>query len=127
MSEQETAQPGNGASRPLIDDDVKQNVKSRNTWMRFFYMLVFALLMGLAEIVLAVVVIIQFFTVLLTGERNDKLLGFGRDLARYVFDIWRYLVFATEAQPFPFSDWQSSSAESDNDSGADDPSPTSAG
>lgn len=127
MSEQDTKGPGDASQRPLIDEDVKQNVKSRSTWMRLFYMLVFALLMGLAEIVLAVVVIIQFFTVLLTGERNDKLLAFGRDLARYVFDIWRYLVFATESQPFPFSDWQSSAPMPDNEPGADGPSPSSAG
>ncbi len=127
MNEQDPIEPEQSSTRPLIDDDVKQNVKSRNTWMRFFYMLVFALIMGLAEVVLAVVVIIQFFTVLLSGERNEKLLAFGKDVAQYIFDIWRYLVFATEAQPFPFSDWQSSEIEADEEAGTDDPKPTSAG
>lgn len=126
MSNQENSRADDQATRPLIDDEVKQNVKSRNTWMRFFYMFVFALLMGLAEFVLAVVVVLQFFTVLFTGERNGQLLNFGKDLASYVFDIWRYLVFASEDQPFPFSDWQSAAGDQKTD-GADESSPSSVG
>lgn len=92
--------------KPIIDDAVKKNVKSRNTWLRFFYMILFVLIMGLAEIVLAFVVIVQFFTVLISGERNQKLLEFGADLSLYVYHIWRYLCFASERQPFPFGEWQ---------------------
>jgi len=106
MSDNETNKSDESHDQPLIDDAVKENVKSRNTWLRLFYMILFGLIMGLAEFVLVFVVIIQFFTVLLSGERNDKLLAFGADLACYVYDIWRYLSFVTEEQPFPFGEWR---------------------
>ncbi len=96
--------------KPLIDENVRKNVKSRNTWLRFFYMLVFALIMGLAELILIFAVIVQFFTVLLTGEHNKKLLSFGADMSQYIFDIWRYLTFVSEEQPFPFGEWRSASS-----------------
>lgn len=112
MSTGESTSSGEQPDKPFIDDSVKHNVKSRNTWLRFFYMLVFALIMALAEFVLAAVVIVQFFTVLLSGERNEKLLGFGADLSLFVYDIWRYLSFITEEQPFPFGEWRSSASES---------------
>ncbi len=107
MNEQDSTSRDDTQQKPLIDDDVKKNVKSRNTWLRFFYMLVFVVIMGLAELILAAVVIVQFFTVLLSGERNSKLLAFGSDMSQYIFDIWKYLSFVTEAQPFPFGDWRS--------------------
>lgn len=107
----DTTENNEPTDKPLIDEAVKNNVKSRNTWLRLFYMLVFALIMAVAEFVLAVVVIVQFFTVLLSGERNEKLLGFGADLSLFVYDIWRYLNFVTEDQPFPFGEWRSAAAE----------------
>lgn len=108
MTEQDTG-PEEGTQKPLIDDNVKKNVKSRNTWLRLFYILVFALVMMIAEIILVAVIVVQFFTVLLSGERNEKLLAFGADMSLYVYDIWRYLIFVTEEQPFPFGDWRSAS------------------
>ena len=92
--------------KPLIDDDLKKNVKSRNTWLRLFYILVFAVVICIAEFILVAVVIVQFFTVLLSGKKNEKLLAFGADMSLYVYDIWRYLCFVSEWQPFPFGDWR---------------------
>lgn len=106
MSNHDTTMSDERPEKPLIDDKVKQNFKSRNTWMRFFYMLVFALILGLAHLIFAAVVIVQFVTVLLSGERNQKLLDFGASMSQYVFDIWRYLSFVSEAQPFPFAEWR---------------------
>ena len=114
MSDREQDQQDH-SEKPLIDDEVRKNVKSRNTWLRLFYMVVFALIMGIAEIVLVLVIIVQFFTVLLTGARNQKLLAFAADLSLYVYDIWRYLCFVTEEQPFPFGDWRTASNEPGQD------------
>ncbi len=97
--------------KPLLDENVKKNVRSRNTWLRFFYIVVFALIMGLAEFVLVVVVVIQFFTVLLSGEKNSKLLAFAGDLSLYVYDIWRYVSFVSDVQPFPFGEWRTASED----------------
>ncbi len=118
MSNEDQAENNQEPGQPIIDDAVKKNVRSRNTWLRLFYMLVFALLMGLAEFVLVFVVIVQFLTVLLSGQRNERLLEFGADTSRYVYDIWRYLCFVSEEQPFPFGEWR---AASDTQSKTEEP------
>lgn len=91
---------------PIISDAVKENVKSRNTWGRFLYMLIFALCFGVAEFLIALVAIVQFFTTLFTGETNKNLLGFGRDLSAYVYKLGQYLTYNTDDRPFPFSEWE---------------------
>lgn len=93
--------PGAGAKRPL-----EENVKSRSTWLRLFFMVVIALLYGVSRIVVGAVVLIQFFWVLFTAETNPNLLRFGQQLATYTYQIVRYLTFNTEERPFPFDlDW----------------------
>lgn len=84
---------------------VKEQVLVRGKWIRGLYMLVFAFIYGLAELVIAAVVIIQFVLVLFTGKANERLLGFGRDLGRYVYQVILYLTYNNEEKPFPFNDW----------------------
>ncbi len=92
---------GPGAQRPL-----EENVKSRSTWLRLFFMVVIAFLYGVSRFVLGAVVVIQFFWVLFTAETNHNLQRFGQQLATYTYQIVRYLTFNTEKRPFPFDlDW----------------------
>lgn len=87
--------------RPL-----EENIKSRSTWHRLFFMLVVAFLYGISRVVLGAVVLIQFFWVLFNGETNDNLKQFGQQLATYTYQIVRYLTYNTEERPFPFDlDW----------------------
>ena len=65
-------------------------------------MVVFSILLWLTGMVGAVVVILGFLWVLFKGEVNADLRGVGQSLARYVFDIVRYLTFNTDEKPFPF-------------------------
>jgi hypothetical protein len=45
---------------------------------------------------------------LFTGSVNDRLKHLGEQLARFSYQIVRYLVFASEDRPFPFDlDWPS--------------------
>lgn len=86
--------------------DIERNVKQKSTWLRLFFMIVFAFLYGLSRLVIAAVVVIQFFYVLLTGETNDQLKTFGHSLAIYSYEVVDYLTFNTEKKPFPFEgDW----------------------
>lgn len=82
--------------------DMEKNVKSRSTWMRLLFMLIVALLYGVSRIVLGVVVITQFFFVLLTGEIKEELKTLGKSLAVYSYQVVQYLSFNTEEKPFPF-------------------------
>ena len=87
-----------GASEP---SDLEKNVKMRSTWLRLFFMIIFALLYGLSRLVTAAVVAIQFFHVLFTGETNEQLKTFGHSLAIYSYEVVEYLTFNTDTKPFP--------------------------
>lgn len=86
----------------------REHIRSRATWLRLVFMLIFVVIYAVAEIVASAVVITQFLWVLLTGERNEKLREFGQSLAGYAYEIVRYLTFNSERRPFPFdADWPS--------------------
>jgi len=87
----------------------EQNVKSRSTWLRLLFMLVFMALYAVSRLVIFAVVVVQFLWVLFTADKNDKLLKLGRSLAMYTYEIVMFLTFNTEAKPFPFDqDWPDS-------------------
>ena len=52
---------------------IEDNIKSRSTWLRGLFMCIYCVLFWLASIVGATVVIIGFFWVLFTGEKNTQL------------------------------------------------------
>ena len=85
---------------------VKNNLRRQSTWLRLFFMLVVILLYWVARLVVGMVVLLQFFWVLFTGETNKSLERLGQSLATYTYQIIRYLTYNTEARPFPFDlDW----------------------
>ncbi|MGB5177484.1 MAG: DUF4389 domain-containing protein [Gammaproteobacteria bacterium] len=85
---------------------VKQNLKTRSTWLRLFFMFVVILMYSVSRVVVGVVILLQFFSVLFTAETNEPLVKFGQSLATYTYQIVRYLTFNTEQRPFPFDlDW----------------------
>ena len=81
--------------------DLEKNVKMRSTWVRLFFMIIFAFLYGLSRLVTAAVVVIQFFHVLFTGDTNEQLKTFGHSLAVYSYEVVDYLTFNSETKPFP--------------------------
>jgi hypothetical protein len=85
---------------------VKENLKRGSTWLRLFFMFVVVILYSVSRVVVSVVVLLQFFSVLLSGETNQSLVNFGQSLATYTYQIISYLTFNTEERPFPFDlDW----------------------
>ena len=87
---------------------LEQNIKSRSTWLRLLFMVVFWVLNGLTHAVIFAVVVLQFFWVLFTSEPNGKLTAFGHSLARYTLEINNYLTYYSNERPFPFDrDWPS--------------------
>jgi len=88
---------------------LEENLKSRATWLRLFFMLVLILLYGVSRVVLGAVVLIQFLWLLLKGEVNEPLRELGQSLAIYTYQIISYLTFNTEERPYPFDQaWPSS-------------------
>jgi len=90
-----------------MSDALKDNVKDSSVWLRLLYMLLFAAIYSVAEIVLSVVVVFQFLCVLITGEKNAKVLALGAQLSTYAYQVFSFLTYNSEALPFPFGDWPS--------------------
>lgn len=88
-----------------MSDEMKKNISDVNIWKRALFMLLFAILYGLAEVVIWAVVVFQFLVVLFTGGKNGRLLEFGQKLTTYIYQIVLFQTFNTEAHPFPFGDW----------------------
>jgi Domain of unknown function (DUF4389) len=88
-----------------MEDEIKQNLRKRATWLRALYMLLFTVFYGVAEIVLAAVVLFQLLSVLFTGDTNWRLLTLGQNLSTYVYQIMLFLTFNSDEHPYPFGDW----------------------
>lgn len=87
------------------DARLEEHIKSRSTWLRLLFMILFLALWSISRILVLAVVVLQFFWVLFTGDTNQRLLALGGSLATYSYQIIAYLTYNTEEQPFPFSDW----------------------
>ncbi len=95
--------------------EINTTVNERTIWNRAFYMLIFVLCLGVAKFVAFMVIVFQFFFVLLTGTPNPKLLTFGLNLSTYVYQGMLFLTFNSETHPYPMGDWPEGRAEIEPD------------
>jgi hypothetical protein len=97
------------ALQPTADTEetptVGDHVRSKSTWLRLLYMLLFAAAWGLTRVVVGAVIVLQFLWLLFTGATNPRLTVFGQGLATYTYEILLYLTFNTDRRPWPFADW----------------------
>ncbi len=88
-----------------MSTDFKQNLTRGETWVRVLYVILFAAIYTVAEVVLVAVVVVQFGFTLIAGKGNKNLLRFGGSLSRYMYDVLLYFTFRSDDKPFPFDDW----------------------
>jgi len=88
-----------------MENEIRQNLRNRTTWWRALYMLLFTIIYGIAEVVVAAVVLFQLLSVLFTGSTNERLLNLGQNLSTYVYQILLFLTFNSDERPYPFGDW----------------------
>ncbi|MGI9388057.1 MAG: DUF4389 domain-containing protein, partial [Methyloligellaceae bacterium] len=78
------------------------------------------------ETVLAILTLIQFVWLLLTGEANRFIYDFGNSLSKWVAEVVRFQTCVTDEKPFPWKDWPPSGEngsqpdlfrDTDNDTG----------
>ncbi len=89
----------------MNNDELKSNLLSPSHWLRFLFMVLFAVLLYFAAIVMAVVVLLQFIFALVTGNDNANLRQFGQSLSHYILHTLQFLTYNSEEKPFPFSQW----------------------
>ena len=71
-------------------------------------MLISSVLASIAIMVGSVIVVLGFFYVLFNGEVNQQVRQAGQSVARYIYQIARYLTFNSDEKPFPLGgDWPS--------------------
>ncbi len=88
-----------------MSNEIKYNIKQQSTWLRALYMSLFAVFYGLAEILLFVVIVLQFLLKLFTNKTNARLLKLGQSLATYIYLIIQFLTFNRDSYPYPFDSW----------------------
>ncbi|MZR31400.1 DUF4389 domain-containing protein [Sneathiella litorea] len=88
-----------------MTDDVKKHVKSKATWTRLIYLILYAIIFRVASIVLFAITIIQFLKALLTGSPFDRIQSFGGALAEYNKQLVAYLSYQSDEKPFPVGPW----------------------
>lgn len=72
-------------------------------WMRGLMMLIFAILIGLAQTVLHVLTAVQFALMLIDkGKPNAQIAGFGKTLGAWLAKAAAFQTAQSEAKPWPF-------------------------
>lgn len=99
-----------------MQDQINENLKKIETWKRIIFMLIYAVIDSMVKLLLWLVVLLQVGSVLLTGNTNPNILGFGRSLSTYHYHILLFLTFNTEQLPFPFSEWNNTAKLESSDS-----------
>ncbi len=138
MSDKETERPSDNEARPdeVVDAAADRPAAAEpsdgegafvsmtkdrgDLWRRALFMLLFGVLYGVAEFVIWMVVIVQFLVVLVTGSANEQLLRLGSSLSIYSYQVFRFLTFTGDEQPFPMSAWPADEAQDSPWFNADD-------
>lgn len=107
--------PESGSESRTRQNGIAERLTSRASWLRLLFMVLFFALWSITRLVVLAVVILQVLFLLLSGARNERLAGFGASLAVYSYELVAYLTFASEDQPFPFSDWPDGSVSSNDE------------
>ena len=94
-----------------MKQETKDNLTSRNTWIRVVYMILFAVIFNIVEFVIAVVAVVQFLSRLFTGKVNQQLQGLGHGVGAYVNEITQFLTYHTDDKPYPFAPWPKGAPE----------------
>ena len=87
-------------------ESTRDNLTKSSTWMRLIYIILFSITFNVAEVVIVVITVVQFFTVLLSGgDPNKRLQDFGRTLGAYLRQVVSFLTYESDDKPFPIGAW----------------------
>ena len=86
-------------------NDISNNLKNTNQWIRILYMVLFAIIFQVSTVVLWLVVLVQALSALITGSPNDNVKDLAASLSQFIYHIIRFLSYGTEEKPFPFQSW----------------------
>ena len=76
-----------------------------NAILRIIYILLFYVIYGFTDVVLLFITVIQTVLNLFGSGPSQSLTLFGLSLSEYIKQIAKYLSYASNEKPYPFSDW----------------------
>lgn len=86
-------------------EQLKQNLKNTNQWIRIIYMVLFSIILYFAMTIVGILIFIQALSALIMGSDNKNLRKFGADLTQYIYQIILFLTYNENQKPFPFAPW----------------------
>ena len=91
----------------LNEEDLKKNVKDKDTWQRFVYLVGFGIAFYFTVMLTFIISAFQFLAKLFSGSAFAVLSEFGENLATYQGQLSRFLTYTSEDKPFPFAPFPS--------------------
>ena len=92
-----------------MDPRLKAELTARDKWIRLLYIIAYAVMFQVAEVIVGITLVIQFLWTLFTGQPNDNLRDFTQRLAEWLRQTVEYVTWASDARPWPFgSAWPAS-------------------
>jgi len=88
-----------------MNEQMKTNMQSTNTWQRALFMLLFAIIWTVTEMLLALLAVFQLGSALITGKANDNVAKLGHLIGLYLYQIVQFVTFNSDEKPFPFGAW----------------------
>lgn len=91
--------------------EIKNSIKSDAFWLRTLFIILFSIVYRVLDVVVLLLVIVQWGYTLITGQVNPALDDFSESLSCYIAQIVRYVTSNSEIKPFPFTDWPTPESE----------------
>jgi hypothetical protein len=85
-----------------MDQTTQTTLTNLDSWKRGLFMIVFAMISGVAKLIVTLVAVFQFVTLLFKGQANAAVIPLGQNLSTYLYQITLFLTFKTDEMPFPF-------------------------
>ncbi|MSP21157.1 MAG: DUF4389 domain-containing protein [Alphaproteobacteria bacterium] len=95
------------------------HLKNQTTWQRLVFMVLFAVILHVVDLILVVFIVVQFLFRAVSGRLFDNAAPFAQSLSTYIYEIFRFLTFRTDVMPWPFAPWPDGSPIDD---GSEQPS-----
>ena len=88
-----------------IDDELKSNISSSDTWLRLVLIVLFGFVTGVVAMpVVWVMAGVQFLFTLITGKPNENLGQILQSFAAWLNQVFSYMLYVSDQKPFPLSE-----------------------
>jgi hypothetical protein len=94
-----------------MEEQITYKEHCKNVLIRWIFMLLFLIISRIIGACVALIAVFQLFYSLVARKPNANVTDFGRDLSIYLAEIVKFLSYATEDKPWPFSPWPQPDSE----------------